>query len=172
MSLIKNIGLSVRDYNITLTSPLKLYKRDVVTLIFTLEEFGYEIRTEPITGMTYRVERKVPINPLSGVLFIETPKGKDSVNHASIVDNTIVFKLVEEHTLEVGLSKMQIVLKGQEEHRVALPPFDFEVRDTIADESFYDYNGILTHSYDVIVTHEDDAIIFTETNNFRRDKIG
>lgn len=163
MSLKKNIELSVGDYSIQLSSPLKLYRGDVVTLVFKLKQIGYEIVTEPMTGMSYRKERSIPIYPLSGILLIEGPKNQDSVNFAEVYDDTIVFKLGTDHTQNLGMSRMQIILESEDDHRVALPEFDFEIREIIAEyENGSSQNGIKTHNEDIIITHNGDRIIFTE----------
>lgn len=162
MSLVKRIGLKMQDYTINLSTPLKLYKCDVVTLIFKLEEFGYEVRTEPRTGMTFRIAKETPINPLSGILLIETEDGRESIESAEVNENEITFKLTEDQTLALGVSKMQIVLEGVEEHRKALPEFEFEVKDTIVDyHLLHDGETIVTFSGDTIVTDNGDRIIIT-----------
>lgn len=163
MSLIKKIDLSVKDYTINLSTPLKLYKGDTVTLVFKLQQFGYEVVAEPTTGMTYKMKRMVPINPLGGVLLIESPENKDSVNCAEIRENVIIFKLDSSHTSNLGISKMQIVLEGVEEHRAALPPFDFEVRDIIAEyDSTHWLDVAVTSNGDVITTRAGDRILYSK----------
>lgn len=135
MSIRKSIELTVQDYNITLSQPLKLYKGDVVTIVFSIKQLNYDIITEPITGARYKMSMNIPINPLSGILLIETPEGKDSINNTEIIDNKIVFKLTGQHTSVLGVSKMQIILADEDGCRMALPEFEFEVKNTIADWS-------------------------------------
>lgn len=72
----------------------------------------------------------IPVLLTGGELYFEDPDLNDSIGVVSIVDNQIVFIVDSVYT------QKQIVLKDEDGCRVALPPFEFEVRDII----FEDYN--------------------------------
>ncbi|EJT6340577.1 hypothetical protein N2W42_001324 [Clostridium perfringens] len=92
MSLRKNIKLTVKDYDIFLSSSLKFWQYDILTLTFEIEEFGIEI----LNGIKTRVI--TPINSLSAIILIENPNQQDIVEAAQIVENKVTFKLKKEHT--------------------------------------------------------------------------
>lgn len=125
MSLKKNIKLTVRDYDISLSSPLKFWQYDILTLTFEIEEFGIEI----INGIRTRVI--TPINSLSAIILVENPNQQDTVEAAQIVDNKVTFKLKKEHTKHIGVTKLQIKLKDNDGCKITLPPFDMEIREPI-----------------------------------------
>ncbi|AQW26783.1 hypothetical protein [Clostridium perfringens] len=129
MSLRKNIKLTVKDYDIFLSSPLKFWQYDILTLTFEIEEFGIEISN----GIKTRVI--TPINSLSAIILIENPNQQDIVEAVQIVENKVTFKLKKEHTKNLGITKLQIKLKDSDGCKVTLPPFDMEIREPIGIEN-------------------------------------
>lgn len=132
MGLEKNITLSVSDYSINLSSPIKLYRGDAIKLNFKLSQLNFEIKTEPLSGMSFTRELAIPIQPLKGTLLIENPLSQDSIESVNVVGDVISFHITEKHTNYVGVSKMQIVLEDEACCRSALPPFEFQVQEIIA----------------------------------------
>ena len=126
MSLSKRIILTVRDYTVRLSSPIKLYQNDQIYLIFEINKCGIDV-----DGMDNQYETIMPINPLKANLFFETPLGTDSVESGEIVDNTVVFHLTSEQTQHIGVSRMQIQLTDGDCCRLTLPPFEFEIQKGI-----------------------------------------
>ena len=132
MSLSKTIKLTVQDYDISLSSKLKFYRGDKLKLCFEITEIGVVYNNSG----TVASREVIPVLPTDGELYFEDPDLNDSIGAVCIVDNQIVFIVDSVYTQKVGTSRMQIVLKDEDGCRVALPPFEFEVRDII----FEDYN--------------------------------
>lgn len=125
MSLYKKVTLTVRNYSSKLNSELQFYKNDALDLVFSIFEYGIEIKP---SGSHYKM---IPINPLKAKLLIETPFGIDSVESAAIKENEVTFKLDESYSQNIGKSKMQIVLMDDDGCKITLPPFDFEIKRSI-----------------------------------------
>ena len=87
MSLSKTISLTVNDYDIKLSSNIKFYQNDQLKLIFEINEYGIELAN----GV--KVTALMPVTPLSGTLFIETPLGVDSIESMIVENNTVTFYL-------------------------------------------------------------------------------
>ena len=62
--LTKTIGLTVKDYKIILTTPLKFYKGDDLTLYFEVGEFGANVVEDN--------DIYSPLFPEDAFLFVET----------------------------------------------------------------------------------------------------
>ena len=67
--LAKTIGLTIRDYKIAMTSPLKFFEEDDLELIFTVGEFGAKVVNDEQDSEVY-----TPMFPKDAILFVETPK--------------------------------------------------------------------------------------------------
>lgn len=152
MALGKKVTLTIDGYTIKLSSKIKFYQNDQIHLIFELIENTIVIKD----GVASRAI--LPINPLSAILFFETPNGVDSVESAEIIDNQVVFHLKSKHTQHIGISKMQIQLMDEECCRLTLPEFEFEIKESI-------YNGQL-ETIDVALYDEDtNSILIDEDGN-------
>ena len=152
MSLSKKIILTVRDYSVRLSSPIKLYQNDQLYLIFEINKYGIDV-----AGTNNQYETIMPINPLKANLFFETPLGTDSIESADIIGNTVIFHLESEHTQYIGVSKMQIQLIDEECCQITLPDFPFEVRENIYD------NAPLLRT--VLLSDEEDTLLVDENGN-------
>lgn len=126
MSIYKKVSLTVANYSSRLSSEIQFFKNDAVDLVFSIYEFGIEVKPNGISKA-----RTMPINPFKAKLLIETPYGVDSVESASIVENEVMFKLDEIYTQNIGKSKMQIVLLDEENYKITLPEFSFEIKKSI-----------------------------------------
>lgn len=125
MSLSKKTTLTIKDYSITLSSPLKFYKNDTLDLVFNINEYGIEIKNGISTfGL-------MPINALNAKLLIECDGGKDFIEATAIVDNTITFRLDSKYSQYQGVGKMQIVLLDNDGCKITLPEFDYEIKESI-----------------------------------------
>jgi hypothetical protein len=125
--LTKTTKIVVKDYTITLDTPLRFYKEDSLLLYFKIEEFGLVVQDSGAT--TYST---APLFPERAFLFVETPDNTDSIEAVTIDGNSVCFELTAKYTINLGKSRMQIVLLD-EESRKALPPFEFEVQPIIYD---------------------------------------
>ena len=56
VGLSKKIGLTVKGFNVTLSSPIQLYVRDSLRLIFTVNEYGIDINSRIRTAKLLPVE--------------------------------------------------------------------------------------------------------------------
>lgn len=125
MALSKHIVLTVNGYSAKLSSPLKFFQNDQIHLEIEIIESTITIKNGNATRIS------LPINPLSAILFFETPDGLDSVESSEIIDNKVVFHLTSEHTKHIGVSKMQIQLTDNDCCRLTLPEFKFEIKKNL-----------------------------------------
>lgn len=142
--LTKTIGLTIRDYKISMTSPLKFFEDDDLELCFQVGEFGASvINDESIT----------PLFPQEAFLFVETCEGVDTVEAVTIDGNEIYFRLTSKYTssANIGIGRMQIVLLDGNS-RKALPPFQFEVQPVI-------YNDYQPVTYDGLASEDNIALL-------------
>lgn len=146
--LTKTIGLVIRDYKISMTSPLKFFEDDDLILCFQIGEFGASvINDDQETNLIF---------PKEAFLFVETSNGIDTVEPVTINGNEIYFRLTSKYTNvdNVGIGRMQIVLLDGDS-RKALPPFQFEIQPIIYQEQpEIMYNGLMDE-YGVSLCSED-----------------
>ena len=157
MSLSKTISLTVNDYDIKLSSNIKFYQNDQLKLIFEINEYGIEVAN----GV--KVKALMPVTPLSGTLFIETPLGVDSIESMIVENNTVTFYLSSTQTQYVGVSRMQIQLSDEDGCQVTLPPFEFEIRENIHDNEVVLQQVLLSDENNNIVVDENGNAINTGT---------
>lgn len=143
MSMIKKTTLTIKNNtNVRLSNQLKFYKNDSVTIYFEIEEYNFELKNYS------------KMSPLSAIAFIETPDGKDTVNTTITDGNLICFNLTSRYTKDVGIFKMQLVVRDKDGCQSAIPSFEFEVRDLINDAVLLvDGNG------NVIVTDDGEPLV-------------
>lgn len=159
--LTKTIGLTIKDYKISMTSPLKFFEDDDLELIFTIKEFGVEVVDNEQTNKTYN-----SIFPKSAILFVETPTNIDSIEAVSIDKNNIYFRLTNKYSngRNIGIGRMQIVLIDGD-NRKALPPFNFEIQPIIYQkevdiiyDGLMDENGVALCSEDMMLLESTDPV--------------
>jgi hypothetical protein len=143
MSMIKKTTLTIKNNtNVRLSNQLKFYKNDSVTIYFEIEEYNFELKNY------------AKVSPLSAIAFIETPDGKDTVNTTITDGNLICFNLTSRYTKDVGVFKMQLVVRDKDGCQSAIPSFEFEVRDLINDAVLLvDSNG------NIIVTDDGEPLV-------------
>lgn len=148
--LTKTIGLVIRDYKISMTSPLKFFEDDDLILCFQISEFGASVINDD--------EEANLIFPKEAFLFVETSHGIDTVEPVTINGNEIHFRLTSKYTsvYNVGIGRMQIVLLD-EGSRKALPPFQFEIQPVIHND-YNVYDG-LTSEDDIALLSEDGMLL-------------
>lgn len=152
MSIYKKVSLTVANYSSSLSSEIQFFKNDAVDLVFSIYEFVIEVKPNGISKA-----RTMPINPLKAKLLIETPFGVDSVESASIVENEVMFKLDEIYTQNIGKSKMQIVLLDEENYKITLPEFSFEIKKSINEK--WDGEDVI---YPTILLADDGSVILAD----------
>ena len=149
--LAKTIGLTIKNYKISMTSPLKFFEDDDLELYFKVEELGVDVIDSESDGITNS------IFPKSAILFIETSNKVDSIESVSIDGNEICFRLTSKYTnrRHIGVGRMQIVLFDGVS-RKALPPFEFEIQKVIYDPIVY--NG-LANERGIALLSEDSMLL-------------
>lgn len=152
MSIYKKVSLTVANYSSSLSSEIQFFKNDAVDLVFSIYEFGIEVKPNGVSKA-----RTMPINPLKAKLLIETPFGVDSVESASIVENEVMFKLDEIYTQNIGKSKMQIVLLDEENYKITLPEFSFEIKKSINEK--WDGEDVI---YPTILLADDGSVVLAD----------
>lgn len=148
--LTKTIGLVIRDYKISMTSPLKFFEDDDLILCFQISEFGASvINDDQETNLIF---------PKEAFLFVETSNGIDTVEPVTINGNEIHFRLTSKYTSidNVGIGRMQIVLLD-ESSRKALPPFQFEIQPVIHND-YKVYDG-LANEDNIALLSEDGMLL-------------
>lgn len=148
--LTKTIGLVIRDYKISMTSPLKFFEDDDLILCFQISEFGASvINDDQETNLLF---------PKEAFLFVETSHGIDTVEPVTINGNEIHFRLTSKYTSvdNVGIGRMQIVLLD-ESSRKALPPFQFEIQPVIHND-YNVYDGLASED-DIALLSEDGMLL-------------
>lgn len=140
MSMIKKVTVTISKDNkkVKLSSPLYFYKYDSLTIEFEIEKYNFELKS---------YQR---INLLKAVAFVETANGKDSVETTILQGQTIMIKLLPEHTKFVGESKIQFVIVDGDGCQSATPPIPYRVEELIND---------------VIVKIDNEGNIVIEENN-------
>lgn len=148
--LTKTIGLVIRDYKISMTSPLKFFEDDDLILCFQIGEFGASvINDDQETNLIF---------PKEAFLFVETSNGIDTVEPVTINGNEIHFRLTSKYTNvdNVGIGRMQIVLLDGNS-RKALPPFQFEIQPIIYND-YKVYDGLASED-DIALLSEDGMLL-------------
>lgn len=148
--LTKTIGLVIRDYKISMTSPLKFFEDDDLILCFQISEFGASVINDD--------QEPNLIFPKEAFLFVETSHGIDTVEPVTISGNEIHFRLTSKYTSidNVGIGRMQIVLLD-EGSRKALPPFQFEIQPVIHND-YTVYDGLASED-DIALLSEDGMLL-------------
>ena len=126
MSLSKKINLTVSGYDIKLSDSLKFYKNDQLKLMFEINEYGIDYENKSKQRVLMPIAE-----PMKAYLLIENPDGIDKIGSAEIESNCVSFYLSEECTKYVGVSRLQIVLLDNDECKITLPSFDFEIQENI-----------------------------------------
>ena len=159
--LTKTIGLTIKDYKIAMTSPLKFFEEDDLELIFTVGEFGANVVNDEQDSEVY-----TPMFPKDAILFVETPRKVDTVEAVLIDGENIHFRLTNKysHSGNIGVGRMQIVLFDGGS-RKALPPFQFEIQPIIYQEQpdimyngLMDENGVSLCSEDMMLLDSTDPV--------------
>ena len=148
--LTKTIGLVIRDYKISMTSPLKFFEDDDLILCFQISEFGASVINDD--------QEPNLIFPKEAFLFVETSHGIDTVEPVTISGNEIHFRLTSKYTSidNVGIGRMQIVLL-YESSRKALHPFQFEIQPVIHND-YTVYDGLASED-DIALLSEDGMLL-------------
>ena len=148
--LTKTIGLVIRDYKISMTSPLKFFEDDDLILCFQIGEFGASVINDD--------QEANLIFPKEAFLFVETSNGIDTVEPVTINGNEIHFRLTSKYTNvdNVGIGRMQIVLLDGDS-RKALPPFQFEIQPIIYND-YKVYDGLASED-DIALLSEDGMLL-------------
>lgn len=155
--LTKTIGITAKNYKVSMTSPLKFFEDDDVTLIFKITEVDVQIVGE--NGESVEIERDV--FPESAILFVENYDDVDTVESTSIEGNEVSFRLTKKYTsrAQIGTGRMQIVLFDGSS-RKALPPFEYEIQPVIYQPILY--NGL--YNEESISLLSEDAMLIDSTD--------
>lgn len=145
--LTKTIGISTKDYKISMTSPLKFFEDDDLELYFQISEFGVIVVDNEET------EVETPLFPEYAILFVETSRRTDTIESVNIEENKVCFRLTSKYTNKenIGIGRMQIVLFDGA-NRKALPPFEFEIQPVIYQP--ITYNGLANEEGIALLTED------------------
>ena len=146
LAISRKYILTVDGYTTKLSSNLMFYKNDALNLIFSVNEYGVQVKN----GVTTRTT--MPIEPLSAFLIVETPENRDYIESTMVNGDEITFHLDERYTNFVGISRMQIVLIDEQCCQLTLPEFKFEVRENI-------YDGVIQQSESYLIDENDGNIV-------------
>ena len=156
MGMYKPIKLTVDGYKITMSDSIDLYVGDRVTLQFELYKLAVATRFGAAT-------RTTDIQPLTAILYIETPDGRDVMEAADIIDNLVEFNLSEEYTQNIGVSRLQLRLFDDNGDRITLPEFTFNVKESIYGDQVTKINLCLADENRNAVADENGNRIATPT---------
>lgn len=123
----KKITLTITEYSVKLSSPICLYRADAIYLIFSIYEYGIEVKG----GV--REKKLMPIYPLNAVLLLESPDNQDFIESIQVNGNEIIFHIDSKYTNFVGTNRMQLILTDENCCQITIPEFSFEVRNNIYD---------------------------------------
>jgi hypothetical protein len=163
MALSKVVTLTVNGHTIKLSNQIKIFQNDQIYLVFRINEYGISVK-----GGISDTKKIMPINPLQATLYVETPLGIDSIESASIEDNTVIFHLENKYTQYIGVSKMQIKLTDKDCCQITLPHFEFEVKENIYDERIMYKSVILSDENDNIVVDENNNVLNVGTEIYNK----
>lgn len=150
----KKITLTIQGYDIKLSSSLCFYQRDSIHLIFELNESTITINSN---GTRSRVV--LPIEPLSAFLLIEKAGNIDYIENASVVGNEVHFHISSKYTDTVGIGRMQIILTDDNCCQLTFSPFNFEVRENIAESLLSQADTLITDIDNVaLMTNDGDGL--------------
>lgn len=155
MSLSKEITLTIKDYSVTLSSPLKFYVNDCLDLIFTINKWGIN-NANNNSILTINV---FPLDGLTAQLLIENSEGTDTIEATTVFKNSITFKLTNKYTRAPGgKGKMQIRLTDDDGCELKLPHFEYEVQASINEELDSTIPSQVMRAY----ATEDNKLLLTE----------
>ena len=127
MATSKNITLTIDGFKCKLSSNLKFYQGDALNLVFTIKEYGIDVKDGK------KIRELMPVSPLSAYLIIETSKNVDFIESAIATEDEIHFHIDSKYTKFIGTGRMQIILIDGNCCQVTLPEFPFEIRENIAE---------------------------------------
>lgn len=140
--LSKTIALSIKGYEVKLSSPIKLFYGDAIHLKFVITEYGLN----PITN----VREPYPISPLNAYMIIEQPndESSDKIESVDIVDNEITFHIDARYTSVIGTGRMQLIFTDANCCKITVPYFSFEVAENIYGNTPLVFSDMLLTDYD------------------------
>lgn len=149
MSLSKEIVLSIGDYAMQLSGNLNFYVNDTLDLIFTLNKWGINNANSENDSEAF------DLTGLSASLMIEDKNLSDHIEPLSIINNKITFRLTKKYTIMAGTGRMQIKLVDDDGCELKLPPFKYEIQNTI--NEWNDMNP----TNELVLTNEDRSALLT-----------
>lgn len=163
MGISKKLTISVKDDKSELSKKLFVYENDKgVDLYFNILNLDYTIAKE---------ERNLLRNIAGDCeIVIVKPNNKEITRIAEIVEDTVKFTITADLTDEldeIGIHKIQFRILDNEGGEVAIPPFEFEVKERLKGEKEGSYLEIAQtdkSEVDKCVVGSDDVVLFEIEN--------
>ena len=140
--LSKTIALSIKGYEVKLSSPIKLFYGDAIHLKFVVSDYGLN----PITNM----REPHSIMPLNAYMIIEQPNDEtsDKIDSVDIVGDEITFHIDARYTSAIGIGRMQLIFTDANCCRITVPYFNYEVAENIYGDKPLVFSDTLLTDYD------------------------
>lgn len=130
----RTLTVTVSNNTSSLNEKLVFYARDRGILIhFIIKDVKYIFSNSSILGSLEP--------PLRAEIYALKPDGKSVIRFDSVTisNNTVDFMLTEsltDQTDEIGFYTLQIIIYSDNDNaRLAIPPFQFEVKETLVDQN-------------------------------------
>lgn len=163
MGISKKLTISVKDDKSELSKKLFVYENDKgVDLYFNILNLDYTIAKE---------ERNLLRNIAGDCeIVIVKPNNKEITRIAEIVEDTVKFTITADLTDEldeIGIHKIQFRILDTEGGEVAIPPFEFEVKERLKGEKESSHLEIAQtdkSKIDKCIVGSDDIVLFEIDN--------
>lgn len=140
--LSKTIALSIKGYEVKLSSPIKLFYGDAIHLKFVVSEYGLNPNTN--------VREPYSVMPLNAYMIIEQPNDEtsDKIESVDIIDNEITFHIDARYTSSIGIGRMQLIFTDANCCKITVPYFNYEVAENIYGDKPLVFSDTLLTDYD------------------------
>lgn len=163
MGISKKLTISVKDDKSELSKKLFVYENDKgVDLYFNILNLDYTVAKE---------ERNLLRNIAGDCeIVIVKPNNKEITRIAEIVEDTVKFTITADLTDEldeIGIHKIQFRILDTEGGEVAIPPFEFEVKERLKGEKESSHLEIAQtdkSKIDKCIVGSDDIVLFEIDN--------
>lgn len=140
--LSKTIALSIKGYEVKLSSPIKLFYGDAIHLKFVVSEYGLNPNTN--------LREPYSVMPLNAYMIIEQPNDEtsDKIESVDIIDNEITFHIDARYTSTIGIGRMQLIFTDANCCKITVPYFNYEVAENIYGDKPLVFSDTLLTDYD------------------------
>lgn len=163
MGISRNLTISIKDDKSELNKKLFVYENDKgIDLYFNILNIDYTIAKEQRNLLKN-------INGNCEIVIVK-PNGKEMTRVAEIIEDTVKLTITEDLTDEldeIGIHKIQFRILDNRGGEVAIPPFEFEVKERLKGEKEGSYLEIAQadkSEVDKCVVGSDDVVLFEIEN--------